>query len=73
MRAHFTTASVLAVSVFEPSDEIPEAYQDSEDEVRTTLRLVIEDGGNQEAFVIDGTLGDLVRLARDIEQRTTNS
>ncbi len=72
VRTHWAEAPSLAVSVFAPGDEIPEAYED-DDGQRECLRLVIEDGGNCEAIVIDGTPGELLDLGQDIKARANEA
>jgi hypothetical protein len=80
VRVHWTTADQVALSTFnftDSFDEVPEAYQNGLRELErkraTILRLVIEDPGNMEGFVIDGQPGELIDIAQTIIKRVEDA
>lgn len=73
VRTHWTEAFELGVSVFAPADQIPGPFADEDGVTRDALRLVIEDIGNMEAMVIDGTVEELMEFGKNIADRAVRA
>ncbi|MFI7644023.1 hypothetical protein [Nonomuraea sp. NPDC049400] len=78
VRSHITTADQVAFEVV-PADQLDYLLEDDE-QPPNEQALVIADVGNEEEFVIFGTLGELTTLSHEMsehcwaaEQRTTTS